>query len=74
MMVKIEFAPIDRPTRPMIAAGVLRVAAEAVKAAGDETVGAAIGVAETEIEIAADRDEQAGEPKRQRHDMARPVE
>ena len=48
--------------------GVLRVAAEAVEAAGDQAVGAAIGIAEAEIEIAADRDEEADQPERQRRE------
>jgi hypothetical protein len=52
----------------------LRVAADAVKAAGDEPVRAAIGVAEAEIEIAADGDRKAGDADWHRDDQARPIE
>src|SRR5262249_7144655 len=63
-----------KPHEPDDRGGVLRVAAEAIKAAGDEAVGAAIGVAQPEIEIAAHRDEQAAEAEWQRDDVARPIE
>ena len=53
---------------------VLRVAAEAIEAARHQPVGAAIGVAEAEIEIAADGDEETDQPKRQTRNEAGPIE
>ena len=58
-MVKTELAPMRQADQPDDRGGILRVAAEAIEAAGDEAVGAAIGVAEAEIEIAADGDDEA---------------